>query len=253
MVDEKLLLEELVQAINTWMLGNKNRSLSSLARKANVAYSTIRRIAQNESVPHPYTALAIAEVVYTVDQRIDFLKKHFPIVGNLMEECYNGKVQTLPSEGMLDQFLRKEPHNRIFNMAATHAGTNRSVIQRLTGEFGIEALEEMLNAGVILESDTGKIHYHQEHWAYGSFDEALEQTRHSVGHFNKQLIGTAGASLMHATGSVNADTVPKLKNLINAFVKEFNAIKNAKDAEGSIPFFCDLIYSLYDKNDLIVK
>ncbi|RYZ63400.1 MAG: XRE family transcriptional regulator, partial [Proteobacteria bacterium] len=92
MVNEQALLSDLVDAINTWIDGNRSRSLSGLARRTGVAYSTIRRIAQNESVPHPYTALSISEVVMSTGQRLEFLKTHFPTIGNLMDECYGNKI-----------------------------------------------------------------------------------------------------------------------------------------------------------------
>jgi hypothetical protein len=253
MVNEQALLADLVDAINAWLSGNKSRSLSSLSRRTNVAYSTIRRIAQNESVPHPYTALAISEVIMTLPQRVEFLKKHFPTIGTLMDECYSGAIRRDPNEESLRRFLRMEPHNRIFNIAATRAGTNRKAVLQLAGQVGLDAVDEMLDAGLLIETVDGRLKYTHDSWALGNVDDALDQIRHSIEHFQKNLVGTEGASLMHATGAISKEMVPRLKELVLKFIKDVNALKDLADAEGGIHFFCDLMYSLYDRQEWDTK
>ena len=249
MIDEQSLLKDLVNAISSWLEGGRGRGLSGLSRRCNIAYSTIRRIAQNESTPHPYTALAISEVVMGTQQRIAFLKKHFPTIGNLMDECYSPLIRPEANESSLKKFLEKEPHNRIFNMAATQAGTSRNSIQRLAGQIGIEALEELIDAEILVELDDQTIKYTHDNWAIGNVEDTLEQVRHSTEHFDKSLLGTDGASLMHATGAIADEAVPKLKILIRNFIRDLNTLKNQPQSEGGVHFFCNLMYSLYDKEE----
>lgn len=249
MVNEQALLADLVDAINAWMEGGRGRSLSGLARRTGVAYSTIRRIAQNESVPHPYTALAISEVVMATHPRLDFLKKHFPTIGNLMEECYPTKLESEPNGEAIQKYLRMEPHNRIFNIAATVRGTNRRAIQSLCGQVGVDALDEMLDEGILVELSEGTIKYTNDSWTHSNIDEALSQIRHSTEHFDKNLIGTVGASLMHSTGSIKREKVPEVKELVLKFIKDLSALKNDEASGGDVHFFCDLMYSLYDRQE----
>ncbi|RYZ55598.1 MAG: XRE family transcriptional regulator [Proteobacteria bacterium] len=249
MVNEQALLTDLVDAINAWTEGSRSRSLSGLARRTGVAYSTIRRIAQNESVPHPYTALAISEVVMTTLQRLEFLKKHFPTIGNLMEECYPTKLEAEPNGEALKKFLSMEPHNRIFNIAATVRGTTRRAIQSLCGQVGSDSLDEMLDAGLLVELNDGTIKYTNDSWTQSNVEDALQQIRHSTEHFDKNLIGTEGASLMHSTGSIKPERIPEVKALVLKFIKDLSALKNDEESVGDIHFFCDLMYSLYDRQE----
>ena len=249
MVNEQALLADLVNAIQAWQSGNRGRSLSGLARRTSVAYSTIRRIAQNESVPHPYTALSISEIVMDTPQRLEFLKKHFPTIGNLMGEVYDSSIRVEPNDESLKRFLRQEPHNRIFNIAATTLGTNRKEIQRASGQPGVDALEEMVEDGVLIEMPDGTIKYSHNSWSIGNIEDALDQVRHSTDHFDKHLVGTEGASLMHSTGAISADLLPKLKELVLKFMKDLNALKDDQNASGGVHFFCDLMYSLYDRQE----
>lgn len=249
MVDEQQLLKDLVDAISVWLEGGRGRSLSSLARRCHVAYSTIRRIAQNESTPHPYTALAISEVIMTTKERIAFLQKHFPTIGNLMDECYVSDISEKSDDTLYTEFLTREPHNRIFNIAATSKGTTRQQIQRLTGQFGVEALDEMIASEVLVEDSNGNIRYVHSSWAIGKIENALDQVRLSTGHFDRKLVGTDGASLMHATASISKEAIPKLKKLVVDFIREVHKLKHEPSNQGDIPFFCDLVYSLYDRED----
>ncbi len=249
MVNEQALLADLVDAINAWMEGGRGRSLSGLARRTGVAYSTIRRIAQNESVPHPYTALAISEVVMATHPRLEFLKKHFPTIGNLMEECYPQKLEAEPNMEAVQKYLHMEPHNRIFNIAATVRGTSRKAIQGLCGQVGIDALDCMIEEGVLLELPDGSIKYTKDNWTLSNIDEALSQIRHSTKHFDKNLLGTVGASLMHSTGSIKREKIPEVKELVLKFIKDINALKNDEASVGDVHFFCDMMYSLYDRRE----
>lgn len=249
MVNEQALLEDLVDAINAWTMSRRNRSLSGLARRTNVAYSTIRRIAQGESSPHPYTALSISEVVMDTKQRLEFLKKHFPTIGNLMDECYVNSIRQDPNDETLQRFIRQEPHNKIFNIAATKHGSSRKAIMELCGKPGLDALDEMIDDALLHELPSGVIKYTHDNWAIGNVELALDQVKHSTAHFDKHLVGTDGASLMHSTGAVKAELLPQVKALVVKFMKDLNELKDSEDAEGGIHFFCDLMYSLYDRND----
>ena len=207
MISENELLADLVDAIDRYLEGSKSRSLSSLARRSNVAYSTIRRIAQRESIPHPFTALAICEIVMPTRDRLVFLKKHFPTIGNLMNTCYSEDLPNESTGASLRKFIGLEPHNRIFNMAATTNGVDVDTVKKLTGSLGLDALEEMIEDGLLNQSADGRVFYAYNSWALGNIDDALLQVKHSVGHFDKSLVGTEGASLMHATASISKDKV----------------------------------------------
>ena len=250
MLDDSNLTMDLAQSIHDYLEGGRGRSLSSLAKRSNVAYSTIRRIAQNESQASPHTALAIVDVILPIEERMDFLRKYFPQIGSLVEDCYSKRMRREPNDERLRSYLRREPHNRIFNIAATRSGTTEMAIENLAGQIGLEALDEMICDEILLKADDGTIHFHEENWALGNIDDALEQVKHSVDHFDKTLVGTDGAALMHATGAIRKDLLPRVKSLVANFIRDINQLKDSSANEGDIHFFCNLVYSLYDKSEL---
>ncbi len=248
-MNEKELMKDVIAAVELWLAGGKHRSLSGLAKRCNVAYSTVRRIMQNESAPHPYTVLAMLDVIMPVNERVAFLKKHFPSIGSLMDDVYAQGIRGEPNAENLGKYLSREPHNRLFNMAATQAGISEEAVLRLAGQIGMEAIDEMIKDEVLIRREDGRFAYTHNNWAIGNIDDALEQVRHSVDHFDRSLVGTPGAGLVHVTGAIKKEKLPELRSLLERFVRDINQLKDHPEAEGEVHFFCDLIYSLYDKNE----
>lgn len=248
MENSSALLEELKKAIDHWVQSKKSRSLSLLAHRTNKAYSTIRYIAQGERLPNESTIFAITDVVMETSDRIRFFKTYFPAIGEMMEKAYDREVRENPHHQHLRMFLQREPHNRIFNMAATNTGTSRQAIRMLLGDVGIQALNEIIESGILRENDRGAVTYESTSWALTNPDDVLTQISASLGQFDRSLLGTDGAALINMTGAVNSETLTKIKALIVQFAQDLSAIKNAPSAAGPIPFYCNLLYSLYDRN-----
>lgn len=242
------MLSDLKAAIENWVDAKKNRSLSMLANRTNKAYSTIRYIVQGNRLPSESTVLAITDVIMDTDERVRFFNKHYPDIGEMMEKAYSQSIRQQPHMQRLSWYLHREPHNRIFNMAATSRGVSKETIRVLLGDFGVQALSDMLEDGILVERENQQITYHSETWAFSNPDDILAQLKASIDHFDRDLLGTDGAALVNMTASVNEDTINLIKNKIKAFAQELSEIKNAPEAEGSIPFFCNLIYCLYDKS-----
>ena len=64
----------------------------------------------------------------------------------------------------------------------------------------------------------------------------MTQLRHNVDHVDKSLLGTDGASLIHATGAIRKEKIPEVKKLIVKFANELAALKNDEDSEGMFTF-----------------
>lgn len=82
---KKGMLEELAQVINTYIAGHKSRNLRSLSVRSGVAYATLRRIVQKETVPNMETVLSIMQYITNKEDGIHFLKKHYPGFGAFLK------------------------------------------------------------------------------------------------------------------------------------------------------------------------
>ena len=81
-------------------------------------------------------------------------------------------------------------------MAATKCGVSYEQVARLSGEMGIDALNEMLENDLLVEAKNNVYKYHEDNWALFNANDLLTQLRHNVDHVDPKLLGTDGASLV---------------------------------------------------------
>ena len=246
------MIHELNERIDTWLEAKERRNLAILANMSQVAYSTLRRIRNNEAKAKATTVLAISEIVMHTSDRVKFFEKYFPSIGKIMASAYPQEDEFQAISEKVKKYLRRDPHNKIFNMAATSAGIAEKDIRRHLGEVGLVALEELLEDEVLF-AQNGRIKFARDHWTLANADDMLNQIRRSVDYFDKSLVGTDYAMLVNNTGSIKASHLPKVKALIEKFAIELAEIKNDPEAEGPVCFFCNVSYSLFDKAQIQVK
>jgi hypothetical protein len=247
MVGSKALSDALKDVIWDYTQGHKGHSLSTLAKSAGVGYTTVRRIAQGEAIPNQETTLAIIDVALKTEEKIHFLKTHYPKIGKLLEEAYSSEVLQTDIDDKIRYFLNLELHNFVFNLAATAAGTSVEQISKLTGIKGLEALDEMVDNGVLNRDSTGKVRFKNGSWALTNVSDALRQVQYSVSYFNKDLIGTEAATIAHVTASVNETALCEIHKMVKDFVIRLIKFKDAPSSKGDIPFYTDILMNLYDK------
>ena len=206
---------------------------------------------QKEVEPNIVSVLAIVDVIMTIEERVAFLRTHYPALGEFISKTYDNKVKDHRPEcrEILSEYLRREPHNKIFNMAATKAGISYEQVRRLAGDMGIDALNEMVENDLLVEGGNKVYKYSEDDWSIINVNDFVTQLRHNVDHVDKSLLGTDGASLIHATGAIRKEKVPEVKKLIVKFANDLAALKNDEDSEGNVHFFCGLTYSLYDREE----
>ena len=245
----KALLADLQSAISEYLETHKNLSIQSISNKANVSYSTIRRILQNEANHvRDETILSLIQVIMSRPRRIAFLNKFYPSLGALI-------VDNRPDDVQLDQeklrlYRYKDPHNYILKMALTSHGTNRAAIQRVLGDRGTAALDEMIENRFLDEDSSGSVQSAASGTSIMNASDILYQIKKDSDYFDKSLVGSNLSRLAHLSASLNPDAYKKLIQLVNDFIKEADTLKESPDSTGQIPMYIDLMVSTYDRQSL---
>ena len=121
-------------------------------------------------------------------------------------------------------------------MAATKCGVSYEQVSRLSGQMGVDALNEMLENDLLVEAANNVYKYHEDNWALFNASDLLTQLRHNVDHVDPKLIGTDGASLVHATGAIKKEKIPEVKKLIVKFANDLAALKDDEDSTWECSF-----------------
>ena len=127
---------ELAEALQKYFDNGGGPSLSALAKRTGVPYSTLRRFIKGEmeSKPEAENVVALVDAIMTNTDKVTYLKNHYPKIGDALERCYPTELQDEGLSERVRKYLYLEPHNLIFNLAATSKGTTHSQIEKLRGQ-----------------------------------------------------------------------------------------------------------------------
>lgn len=247
----KALLAELQAAIAEYLDTHKNLSIQSISNKAKVSYSTIRRILQGEANSvRDETILSLIHVVMSRPRRIDFLNNYYPALGSLIQNQKDVVEDSDLDQEKLRLFRYKDPHNYVLKMALTAAGTTRPTIQRILGERGLAALDEMIEEGFLLEDSSGAVYHSSRGSVMMNADDILYQIKKDTDYFDKDLVGSGYSRLAHLSASLSLEAYQQLMELVNDFIKKSERLKEDPKNRGRTPVFIDLMINTYDKESL---
>ena len=246
------LSEDLRGVIERYLEGHRSRSLATLSRASGVSYTTLRRLYQREGNPTAEPVLKIADAALTNEEKRAFINRHYPeiaaTINRFESDSYAPKA---PRQEQLKTFYVRDPHNFILNLAHNDKGTTAEVVRRLTGERGLEALDELVEHEILERASVaGREVYRLTPLLSHDCDMALAQLQLSADHFDRSLIGTKAARLFHATASINLRALERVHDILSAAIRDIVALKDDPRNEGDIPFYVDMMMNVYDKAPL---
>ncbi|HYX12954.1 MAG TPA: hypothetical protein VE944_01020, partial [Nostoc sp.] len=236
---------EAVQALLKSYFGRYPRvTIKALSVRTGVPYATLRRILHSEvNEIKDETVFKLLERVLSKNEQVDFIRSHYPSLGRMISL----PSQIKPDNGELSDLLRKflylNPHNLIIKLAMTKAGASREAAERLAGESGLLALDEMLEAG-LLEQESNVIRA-----VFSEMDHHAMQHQISsdARNFVRELSSNF-ALISHTCESITPEALARIVAMSREFLKEIEEIK--EDAVGSVPFFLNIVVGPYDQQDL---
>ncbi len=224
-------------------------SIKALSMRTGVPYATLRRILQAEvNDIKDETIFKLIDRVMLREDRMSFIRDHYPALAKVVAEYPEQGLDDDGSVALLKKFRYMDPHNFIIKLALTTAGTTRDDVQRLTGERGILALEEMLDAGLVQE-EREIIRVGGSGYRLLDIDDIQHQIHKDLQYFPRSMVGTEYARIGHMSESVSQEALARMVAMSGELLKQ---IEQTKDKEiGTIPFFFDIMIGTYDRHTLI--
>lgn len=242
------LQEDLQRVIESYLDGHRSRSLATLSRVSGVAYSTLRRFAQKEGNPTAEPVLKILDATLGTTEKLAFLDRHFPGIARTIAKYTGQASDQEPHAEEISMFYRRSPHNFILNLTININGTTVDTIQRLCGERGIEALDEMVECRILTRDyKTGAVKYRSESILIADPSLLLEQIRRSTDYFDRALLGTEAARVGHATAAVNRVGLARAHAILTDALRAIYEINEDPRYAGDIPYFVGALMNIYDK------
>lgn len=243
------LSKDLQKVIETYLEGHRSRSVATLSRVSGVAYSTLRRFAQSEGNPTAEPVFKILDATLPTTEKIAFLKVHFPAIAESIEKSAGPAYEAVKANSEdFATFYRRSPHNFILNLSITTSGTTVETVQRLCGERGLTALDEMVEHDVLTRDlHTGEVRFKQSSIVITDPDLTLTQIRLALDYFDRSTMGTEAARIGYASQSLNHAGLSKVHGILTEALRQVYEINDDAKYQGQIPFFLGALLNVYDK------
>ncbi|SMF69002.1 hypothetical protein [Pseudobacteriovorax antillogorgiicola] len=212
-----MLIDDVADAISSYVEAHPSRSLRTLSRRSGVSYSTIRRIVQKD-VGEPSvekTILPILGVFLNLKEIYSILEKNNQPMASFIRPFVGFEKKPTLDLCDLDQQIILE--------ATGKQGTTRERIETLHGQLtGAGRLEYLLETGLLQEID-GKIK--AKNLYLSNPKVVLSHIEMSARNFDIENIGR-GSFYNHFIGSMSEQDFLKIKQLGKAFVDEIARVRD---------------------------
>lgn len=238
-------LKGLQQSINSYLDGHKNRTIATLAKKAGVGQSTLRRIVQGQANnPEFETLIAILKVILSNEELAEFIEKINPDIGNTMRHIYSNTYTRELTADAINRILEDEVSYFVFQLANFKGGTTREDVLRLMGQSALYTLDHMIDTEYLHESG-GVITSKRKKFAISNVKTTLKTIQHLISRFDTSLIGTDAATITTLNGSVNHTGLKKIRKIVLKAAEEINTVRD--NHTGNIRFYANMFMNLFDK------
>lgn len=222
-------------------------SINALSKRSGVGASTIRRILTGEikGDPAPHTLLNLVSAL-TQEKRLSVLVHMFEgPLGEVLKENFSPFIE-LELPHSIGKNINKELSDSlkyfIYKVAANRAGLKKTWVMDNFGKLGLDKLEELIHAGLILGGP--------EDFQAKDKDFSLDTSvaaRHlpQLVKFYKPQEVDQGKNLFYTLSeSINEESLKKIKAIQKQAIKEIYEVMQSPDSYGEIPYF---VLSLSDE------
>ena len=230
--------QTLSSAISRWMEAKDSRSLNMLARLASVSYSSVLRAAQGEGKPTQEVAVAIASVVMSEAELVEFVGKNWPALKRFVVD-----VSYRTNDEEFSRFLHSEEYLKLVVLASHVDGTNEKEVVEVYGKSSVPYFDDLVNSGFLIRKGSN--------WALekdvGS--SSLEHARQCLATFirmcNKNNDQTKGTSAAYVGWeSLTKEAANKIAALEAKFCEEAFSIIGDKNNKGDILVFFGTLFNI---------
>ncbi len=240
--------EDLGRLIQQWLGGNSIRSQRMLAQKTNVGLATINRLVSLEDAKEKPVSLDIGLKILPVicknDEMMRYLENHFHKQAEVLKRIYSEKEteDTVYFSADFARHLRDPIAFRIITLASNHSGIARTELIKKLGLVGEEALENLVNEGVLYEDAVGRIRNFVKEWSANDYETAIAEYRMCGDNF----LRTKNGVLSILSEAVNEEGLGDIKDVLKDAIQKICEIKQDPRKQGDIPIAVTLLQTFMD-------
>lgn len=232
--------------IHTYLEGHESRSIATLAKKANVGQSTLRRIIQGQANnPEFETLIAILKVILSNDELASFIEGLDPDLSKTMKTIYCSSSSKTSSQSNFLRALEDELGYFIYELSNLDGGTTREDIVRLFGISALDTLDQLIEDKFLIETN-GTIFGKKLDKANLPAKTSLKTLQHCLKRFDTSMLNKDIATFFLVNGSLSLLGLYKVKSLLDSLHLEIEQVKRVH--KGNIRFYSASFMNIFDKS-----
>lgn len=235
------LISQLHQLINSYLEKYPQVSLNALASRSNIPVSTLRRISlgQQKSDIAPHTVLNLTSFLLKEKNLVTLLTKVDPVIKEYLEKHFGQFIFSSEQRVYdvdLNTYLQDQHRYFIYKLAANHNGSTLMEVMELFGRQGEAKVLEMINLGLLIEDNAGRIHAKNKDF---SLDLKVASSHlPELVRFYKPETLAQGLNLFYSMSeSMTKEAIIEIKNIQREAANKIAAIMDDKNNKGDIPYF----------------
>ena len=184
-----MLIEEVRDRVRQYLDENPKRSITSLARKSGLSYSTVRRLVNNETSQCGIdtTIIPILSVFLSREEIYELIGKYDEKFASVWKPLNDGGYQYMKPSQKVESWREFDQH--IIGLAQHPEGVTKERIIRDLGEMaGLKRAEELCTIG-LLRIVNDKFFTFTEHYTDPSATSMLEKISLLAKGFNQENLG----------------------------------------------------------------
>lgn len=220
-----MLIDEVRERVRKYLEENPKRSVTSLARKSGLSYSTIRRLINNETNQSGIdtTIIPILSVFMSRKEIHELIGKYEPRFAQVWKPLLDDDYKFIdPSRRVLNW---KQYDQYIIGLAQQNEGVEKERIAKDLGQIaGINRAEELCAIGLLREVN-GKYFTFTENYSDSSIASILEKISLLAKSFNQENIGR-GAHYWIFSEMLSDAAFEKMRQAGREYIARLNEIRS---------------------------
>ncbi len=230
--------------VESYLKKKANLSLQSLADRAGVPYSTLRRYVNNAGSPNSESVIKLFYYMGEDKALNSYLEEFHPEIARFMKSKsdHNCDVEFLPKN--YAEYFADDDYFLIISLAFTKSGTSKEEVMSELGSLGVERLDRLVERGIITKKDNrycGNINVFKT-----SFADTKKQVEMAMRFYKLYEAGDINNWISLQTESINEEGLKELKKLNKRqFLERKNQIFNNPMYNGDIKVFSSSVSSTF--------
>ena len=214
--------ERVKACIASYLLKNSSLTLVNVEEKTSVPHSTLRRIMNGTGNPSAEAVIKIYRSLGFDNELVSFMKDYHPEIATIMalKSSHNQEYEYIEDEDR--QYFLDEQNFLILSLAYTTQGTTEKEIRFELGDRGVSKLNELIEKGLIIKHDNGKLVGKATNFKL-SLADGRKRIEFALKYYRPEEAGKINNWLSYQTESLNEEGLKALKSLQQ---KQFNDRKD---------------------------